>query len=292
MHAYLPAIGFGQIKKKSQLQQLLSSVQNFPDQVQKIRLDEESSLVVYTKEVAPDIGLMICGEEDMQGSFQMEYYEPYINSNVCSSKAECSIEKESARESYDGVCDDCRLGLNLIFSVNNFMEYRKYKVLQGFFPTVTDACLSALCTQGKILLPILKRPEAARIAKKKEQGRQKLIEAAREGNQEAIDSLTIDDMNLSNKVGRLLNSCDIYTMVESSIMPCGMESDRYTIIGEILNVVPLVNEISKEPLCQMDVKCNNICIRVLVNRSGLMGEPMAGRRFKGDIWLQGVVNFV
>ena len=40
MHAYLPAIGFGQIKKKSQLQQLLSSVQNFPDQVQKIRLDE------------------------------------------------------------------------------------------------------------------------------------------------------------------------------------------------------------------------------------------------------------
>ena len=66
-------------------------------------------------------------------------------------------------------------------------------------------------------------------------------------------------MNLSNKVGRLLNSCDIYTMVESSIMPCGMESDRYTIIGEILNVVPLVNEISKEPLCQMDVKCNNIC---------------------------------
>ena len=48
MHAYLPAIGFGQIKKKSQLQQLLSSVQNFPDQVQKIRLDEESSLVAVS----------------------------------------------------------------------------------------------------------------------------------------------------------------------------------------------------------------------------------------------------
>ena len=70
MHAYLPAIGFGQIKKKSQLQQLLSSVQNFPDQVQKIRLDEESSLVVYTKEVAPDIGLMICGEEICRAAFR------------------------------------------------------------------------------------------------------------------------------------------------------------------------------------------------------------------------------
>ena len=172
------------------------------------------------------------------------------------------------------------------------MEYRKYQVLQGFYPTVTGVCLSALCTQGKILLPILKRPEAARLAKKKEQGRQKLIEAAREGSQEAIDSLTIDDMNLSNKVGKLLNSCDIYTMVESSIMPCGMECDRYTIIGEIMNVVPLVNEISKEPLCQMDVMCNNISIRVLVNRAGLMGEPMVGRRFKGDIWLQGTANFV
>ncbi len=292
MHAYLPAIGFGQIKKKSQLQQLLSSVQSFPDQVRTIRLDEESSLVVYTKEVAPNIGMMICGEEDMQGSFQMEYYAPYINSDVCSSQAECSIERKSAREAYDGVCDDERLGLNLIFAVNNFMEYRKYQVLQGFYPTVTGVCLSALCIQGKILLPILKRPETARLARKKEQGRQKLIEAAREGSQEAIDSLTIDDMNLSNKVGRLLNSCDIYTMVESSIMPCGMECDRYTIIGEIMSVVLLVNEISKEPLCQMDVMCNNISIRVLVNRAGLMGEPMVGRRFKGDIWLQGMANFI
>lgn len=292
MHAYLPAIGFGQITKKSQLQQLLSSVQSFPDQVRTIRLDEESSLVVYTKEVAPDVGLMICGEEDTQGSFQMEYYAPYVNSKIYSSEAECSIEKESSREAYDGVCDDCRLGLNLIFSVNNFMEYRKYRVLQGFYPTVTGVCLSALCTQGKILLPILKRPEAVRLAKKKEQGRQKLIEAAREGSQEAIDSLTIDDMNLSNKVGRLLNSCDIYTMVESSIMPCGMESDRYTIIGEIISVLPLMNEISKEPLCQMDVMCNDICISVLINRSGLMGEPMVGRRFKGDIWLQGTITFV
>ena len=292
MHAYLPAIGFGQIKKKSQLQQLLSSVQNYPDQVRSIRIDEESSLVVYTKEVAPNIGLMICGEQDVQGSFQMEYYAPYILSDVCSSWAECSIEKKSAVEAYDGVCDDVRLGLNLIFSVNNFMEYRKYQVLQGFYPTVTSVCLSALSTQGKILLPIYKRPGEGRLAEKRQRGRQKLIEAAREGSQDAIDNLTMDDMNLSNKVGRLLNSCDIYTMVESSIMPCGMESDRYTIIGEILEVVPLVNEISKEPLCQMDVKCNEIQIRVLINRSGLMGEPMVGRRFKGDIWLQGAVNFV
>lgn len=44
---------------------------------------------------------------------------------------------------------------------------------------MTDACLSALFTQGKIS-PILKRPEAARIAKKKEQGRPEAVEAARE----------------------------------------------------------------------------------------------------------------
>ena len=292
MHAYLPAIGFGQIKKKSQLQQLLSSVQNFPDQVRTIHLDEESSLVVYTKEIAPNTGLMLCGEEDSDGKFQMEYYAPYINSDMCSSEAECSIERQSSREAYNGVCDDTRLGLNLIFSLNNFMEYRKYQMLQGFYPTVTGVCLSALCTEGKILLPILKRPEAVRMARKKELGRQKLIEAARDGNQEAIDSLTIDDMNLSNKVNSLLNSCDLYTMVESSIMPCGMECDRYTIIGEIISVVPLVNEISKEMLCQMDIICNDICIRVLVNRDGLMGEPKVGRRFKGDIWLQGTANFI
>lgn len=292
MHAYLPAIGFGQIKKKSQLQQLLNSVQSFPDQVRKIVIDEESNLILYTKETSPNIGLAICGEEDKEGNFQMEYYAPYVISDVCSSEAECSIQRESGREAYNGICDDYRLGLNLIFSVNNFMEYRKYKLRNDYYPTVTGICLSGLSIEGKILLPILKKPELMRAAQKKEQGRLKLLEEAREGNQEAIDSLTIDDINLNNKVNRLVTSCDVYTMVESFIMPCGMECDQYTILGEIETVDTVVNEISKEQLYRMDVNCNGISIRVVINRDHLTGEPKKGRRFKGDIWLQGFANFI
>lgn len=292
MHAYLPAIGFGQIKKKSQLQQLLNSVQKLPDKVQKLKIDDESSLVLMTKEIAPNVGIMICGEEDIDENFQMEYYSPYISSVNCSTEAECSIERKSSREAYDGICDDLRLGLNLIFSLNNFFEYKKYKEIHEYYPTVTGVCLSALCNEGKILLPIQKKAELVRAAKKKEEGRQKLLLEARKGSQEAIDNLTLEDINLGNMVSRLAVSCDLYTLVESSIMPCGIECDRYTVLGEIVNVSQLTNEMSKEMLYQMDVECNGVRICILVNKDGLLGEPKVGRRFKGDIWLQGKANFV
>lgn len=170
MHAYLPAIGFGQIKKKVSASAAVKQRAELPRSGSKNSSGRgEQSCCLYKGSCTRhrSYGLW---REDMQGSFQMEYYEPYINSNICSSKAECSIEKESARESYDGVCDDCRLGLNLIFSVNNFMEYRKYQALQGFFPTVTDVCMSALCTAGKILLPIHKETRSGSACKEKGAG--------------------------------------------------------------------------------------------------------------------------
>ena len=291
MHKFLRAVGFSKITKE-ELNDIFQKIIERP-MLQKVAEDSEGNeFAELSIEFGDFFGLSLRGTFNENDSFEMSYYYPYFCGNKISTTEQIDIEKHAEKESYAGICDEVRLGVTLIFYLQNVADYLAVKNNKFYMSQANGTVLAALSTEGKILLPILKRPEAARLAKKKEQGRQQLIEAAREGNQEAIDSLTIDDMNLSNKVGRLLNSCDIYTMVESSIMPCGMESDRYTIIGEILNVVPLVNEISKEPLCQMDVKCNNICIRVLVNRSGLMGEPMTGRRFKGDIWLQGVVNFV
>ena len=62
MHAYLPAIGFSCIQKKSQLQWLLSEVIENADSVTKLMIDDETSLVCYEQEVAPGTGLVVCGE--------------------------------------------------------------------------------------------------------------------------------------------------------------------------------------------------------------------------------------
>lgn len=290
MHSYLPAIGFGHIQKKSEFQKLLKLVQDSPTQVSKTWLDEESTLVLYTKEVAPGIGLAICGEESTNGSFQMEHHFPYLLSDVCSTEEECTIEKASSREAYNGVCDDYRLGLNLIFAMNNFMEYCKYKALHGRFPEISGVCLSGLAVEGKILLPSAKKTMAEKKAtRQRANNRRKLLEAAKGGNPEAIDSLTLEEINLSNKINKLVSTCDIYTMIESFVMPCGMECDQYSVMGQIQAVRKSENAISGERLYIMDLLCNDMPIRVCVSRENLMGEPAVGRRFKGDIWLQGKV---
>jgi hypothetical protein len=37
----------------------------------------------------------------------------------------------------------------------------------------------------------------------------------------------------------------------------------------------------------MKIECNDIQFDVCINEKDLMGQPEIGRRFKGNIWMQG-----
>jgi hypothetical protein len=39
----------------------------------------------------------------------------------------------------------------------------------------------------------------------------------------------------------------------------------------------------------MNISCNDHKIRLAINEMDLIGEPEKGRRFRGDIWLQGLM---
>lgn len=41
----------------------------------------------------------------------------------------------------------------------------------------------------------------------------------------------------------------------------------------------------------MTINCNDLIFDVCINEEDLMGEPKVGRRFKGNIWLQGKIAF-
>ena len=41
----------------------------------------------------------------------------------------------------------------------------------------------------------------------------------------------------------------------------------------------------------MLVNCNGFDFYIGINDNDLLGEPLVGRRFKGEIWLQGTVEF-
>ena len=46
-----------------------------------------------------------------------------------------------------------------------------------------------------------------------------------------------------------------------------------------------------EEVWRMCLDCNDLVFDVCINKENLMGEPEVGRRFRGSVWLQGIVDF-
>ena len=117
------------------------------------------------------------------------------------------------------------------------------------------------------------------------------MEAAWNGDEKALEDLTIDDMNLAQEVGERSAHEDIYTIVHTSFMPFGLESDQYSIVGIIEEYKLVKNHLTDEEMYRMIINCNEMRFTVMINRLDLLGAPDVGRRFKGEIWLQGFARF-
>ena len=138
--------------------------------------------------------------------------------------------------------------------------------------------------EGRVLLPAMKDKEAVKVEKEVMKNRSNLIAAARDGDEEAMESLTMEDMDTYSMISQRIATEDLFSIVESYFMPYGIQCDQYSILGEILDVHTFKN-------IQMTVECNNMQFDVCINREDLLGEPTIGRRLRANIWLQGQVHF-
>ena len=129
------------------------------------------------------------------------------------------------------------------------------------------------------------------VAQESTRNRTNLIEAARNGDEEAMESLTMEDMDTYSMISERIVNDDILTIVDSYFMPYGIECDQYNIMGEIRDVVSFQNVLTGENLYQMTVESNDMQFDICINKQDLFGEPQVGRRFKGIIWLQGQLHF-
>lgn len=114
---------------------------------------------------------------------------------------------------------------------------------------------------------------------------------AKRGDEAAIESLTIEDLDTYTKISRRIRTEDVFTIVDSSFMPYGVECDQYSIVGEIKSVDMVKNRYSGEAIYILEVDCNDFEVSIGINIEDLTGEPQVGRRFKGSIWLLGQVYF-
>lgn len=290
MHSYLKAIGFSKLKNRMELEAIIELVVSKATEKKLVNLEDGTIIAELSMEFADDIGITVYGEYDTEKKFHVEHYFPYFKGKNISTKEEIYISKRVDTDSYTGMCDDYRLGVSLIFYLQNILDYlERRKRFHG--AVAAPVALSGLATEGRILLPVEKNDVQIRNSKTEIKNRIQLIAEAKQGNQEAMDNLTIDDIDLYAKVSKRIQQEDIYSIVDTSFIPYGSESDNYTIIGIIISCKSMLNIETKEELYTLELDCNNMYFEVCINKSNLLGEPKPGRRFKGNVWLQGRVEF-
>ena len=294
MHEYLRSIGFKGILKKADLKELLYEVIEYPDE-QKIVKNEikKENIVELKKEFVCGMGIIVRGYYTEEGNFEREYYFPYTEGSGGVIEEETTVARHSSQESFAGVCEDSRSGVTIIYYLQNGLEYLEKVVLTNRNKTYFrgNVQLSALSVSGMILFPINKNKKQIERYKKEDQYRRKLLSAAKMGDETAIESLTIEDIDTYSKISRRIRREDVFTIVDSCFMPYGVECDQYSVIGDILEVKSGINHYTGELVYNLSIECNEFKMNVGINREDLMGEPSVGMRFKGAIWLMGKISF-
>ena len=287
MHKFLKSIVFSDFKKKD-LEIILNEIIARPQMVKVTKDSEGNEFAELSKEFATNVGITVRGNYLENDKFEMEYYYPYFYGTSLTTQEEITVEKHSEKESYAGVCEDSNIGVTLIFYLQNIADYLSEKNRRPSGQKMYGAYLSGLSVDGSILLPIEKFKEKANKCRYSE--RSQLVAHAREGNEEAIENLTLEDMDMYSILSRRVMNEDIFSIVSSTFMPYGIESDQYSILGEILDYTIVENSITKEHIYCMKIECNDLIFDVCINSKDLIGEPAVGRRFKGNIWIQGSVQ--
>lgn len=291
MHKYLRAVGFSKLKSKRQVNELISLVVKNADERLYTSMDGDEMLAEYNLYCGTNMGVCVRGEYDENNRFLADYYLPFFRGNQISSYADISVERHAEKESYAGVCDDIKVGVSLIFYLQNVVGYLKRKNA-GRLPIVgTSLSLAALSTQGKIIMPIQKDEKDVRKTRQMAINRNLLIAKARKGDEDAIENLTLEDMDTYSNIAKMIVKQDVLSLVDTYFMPYGVECDHYAILGEIINVSKVKNPMTKEEIWQLTINCNDLFMDVCINCEDLYGEPAVGRRFKGSVWLQGTIHF-
>lgn len=291
MHKYTKSIGFGEEISGSMMRKVEEEVRSEFTSHERMVLDENTDYCEFRKIIGERLELAMYGVLDLDDHFEKEYSVPVFQGKGVTTYADVIVEKKIDKEAYVGICEDPRVDISLMFYLQNPMEYARELQSGNLSKKKTSVTLSALACEGTVLLPVTKNEKNKKEQREQFRDRMMLVSAARKGDSEAIETLTLKDMDTYQKVSRRVVREDIFSIIDTYFMPYGVECDLYSIMGEILDMDLVINEVTREKIMILTLDVNEMIFDVCVPKSRILGEPAVGRRFRTNIWLQGKINF-
>lgn len=291
-HSYWNVIGFdGKTKDGAEvLNNLIQNTISDPTRSHTLYVDDVE-YKEYQKEIIKGAGIVVFGYFNAD-DFIVENVYPYVDSdNSCLFDCQnVSIEQMSDKFAYLGMFDSYIMNMVVIFYLkdNRFINSTASNLNVDI--SSCSICLSALSSNGIILFPVDNKNVSEKTKRVRLDRRISLLERAKHGDEEAIDTLTIDEMETQQMLYHRIRKEDVLSIVESYFMPDGLENDKYAILGDILDVRKETNPITGQEIYCLQILCNDVKITVMINQKDLTGEPKIGRRFRGKIWLLGEIK--
>ena len=217
MHSYLRAVGFSDIKSREGIKEIIGdTVRNYDEKVA-VEDHKDGVFVEFSKNYGCDCGITVCGQYDEYNRFHVDYYFPFFRGTGITTQEQVTVERHLDKESFAGACDDLRIGITLIFYLQDAAEYLREKAKGNFGGQ--PLTLSGLAKEGRILLPALKDKEAVKVEQEITRNRNHLMAAARDGDQEAMENLTMEDMDTYSMIAQRIGKEDVFSIVDSYFMP-------------------------------------------------------------------------
>lgn len=293
MHKYLRAVGFTDPMNALDRLNLIDDIKTKASyRAEAACLESENDLLTELRlDLAGGCGVSLVGSFGEESDFLAGQVEPYLMPEAPATMEEVYVEERIDNRSYAGICDDMRVGTTLIFRLLNPVEYLRFAGFEELPCPGTVVSLSALSIEGTVVLPLEKTSYDEQIILRRAYRRQKLMEAARDGDEQAMQTITMEDMDTYADLMDKIPDQDILSLVDSFFMPTGAECDVYYILGDILSCREVRNPYTLDRIHILSIRTSGIEFIVGINGKDLYGRPEPGRRFKGVIWLQGVIHF-
>lgn len=291
MHKYSKAIGFGGDISGSMMRKVEEEVRREFTSHERMILDEDTDYCEFRKILGERLELAMYGVMDLDENFEKEYSVPVFQGKGITTYADVIVEKKIDKEAYIGICEDARVDISLMFYLQNPMEYVRELQSGNLSKKKTSVTLAGLAYDGTVLFPVTKNEKDKKEQREQFRDRMMLVSAARKGDSEAIETLTLKDMDTYQKVSKRVVTEDIFSIIDTYFMPYGVECDLYSIMGEILDMDLIINEVTREKIMILTLDVNEMIFDVCIPKANILGEPAVGRRFRTNIWLQGKINF-
>lgn len=292
MHLYMRSVGFADMScSEAKMEKFIKEIIKNACELDAVMYDPKKRCAVIKYNLGKGFGIEIKGSFYGKNKFRAEYFYPFIDSNASAECKGITVERHADKDSYAVVCDELKIGATMIFYMENVLDLYKCSAYEGKVVMTNRMTVSAFCREGQILLPLMKSNSQINKEKKDALVRKKLIMAARMGDEKAMENLAISEMDMYSKVCERVRYEDLYTVVDTTLMPCGVECDQYAVIGTIISCELNENLITSEKVWIIKLECNDVVFDMAINDKDLVGEPMVGRRFKGRVWMCAHVEF-